>query len=71
MIFKILLKKSNKLRLCIDETAQTYYIGITNAPGAALPETGGIGTTIFTVLGIVLMAGAVAFFTSRKRSSVA
>jgi len=58
-------------RVTIDETAQTYYIGITNAPGAALPETGGIGTTIFTVLGIVLMAGAVAFFTSRKRSSVA
>ncbi|MBQ7034702.1 MAG: LPXTG cell wall anchor domain-containing protein, partial [Clostridia bacterium] len=58
-------------RITIDETVQAYYVGITNAPGSALPETGGMGTTLFTILGIVLMAGAVAFFTSRKRSSVA
>ena len=55
----------------IAENILTVWAEITNKPGAALPETGGIGTTIFTVLGIVLMAGAAAFFTSRKRSSVA
>lgn len=55
----------------IAESILTVWAEITNKPGAALPETGGIGTTIFTVLGIVLMAGAVAFFTSRKRSSLA
>ena len=58
-------------RIAVDESVQAYYIGITNAPGSALPETGGMGTTLFTILGIVLMAGAVAFFTSRKRSSMA
>ncbi len=53
------------------ESILTVWAEITNKPGAALPETGGMGTTLFTVLGVVLMAGAVAFFTSRKRSSVA
>lgn len=53
------------------ENILTVWAEITNKPGSALPETGGMGTTIFTVLGIVMMVGAVAFFTSRKRSSVA
>lgn len=53
------------------DSVLTAWADITNVPGSALPETGGMGTTLFTVGGIVLMAAAVAFFTLRKRSSVA
>lgn len=52
------------------EKILTVWAEITNEPGSALPETGGMGTTLFTVFGILMMAGAAAFFTSRKRSSV-
>ena len=57
--------------LGIAESILTVWADITNQPGATLPETGGMGTALFTVLGVVLMAGAVAFFTLRKRSSAA
>ncbi len=46
-------------------------LSITNRPGNTLPETGGMGTTAFTIGGIVLMAGAIAFFTLRKRNNLA
>ena len=55
----------------IAESILTVWAEITNKPGSALPETGGMGTTVFTILGIIMMVGAAAFFTSRKRSSVA
>ena len=40
---------------------------ITNEPGAALPHTGGIGTTIFYVLGSILTIGCAIFLVSRRR----
>ncbi|MCF0150648.1 MAG: LPXTG cell wall anchor domain-containing protein, partial [Firmicutes bacterium] len=43
---------------------------IVNNVGATLPETGGIGTTIFYVLGGLLMAGAVILLVTKKKMSV-
>ncbi len=40
---------------------------MTDTKLSSLPETGGIGTTIFTVVGIVVMVGAVALFFASKR----
>lgn len=42
---------------------------IVNLTGAELPETGGIGTTIFTVAGIILMLGAVVLLVTKRKMS--
>ena len=44
-------------------------IEVENKTGSLLPETGGIGTTIFTVVGILLMAAAVIVLITKKRMS--
>ena len=41
---------------------------IENSTGTLLPSTGGIGTTIFYAVGIILMAGAVFFVVRRKKA---
>lgn len=42
-------------------------ITIANNKGSTLPETGGIGTTVFYVLGSILVIGAVVLLVSKKR----
>lgn len=56
-------------------TVTTYsYTGtaakIVNYTGTEMPSTGGIGTTIFTVVGGLLMVGAAILFLTKKRSEV-
>ncbi len=46
----------------LDQTAT-----IVNNKGAELPETGGIGTTIFYVVGAILVVGAVVILVTRRR----
>lgn len=42
---------------------------IENSKGSTLPETGGIGTTIFYVVGVVLMLGAGVLLITKRRMS--
>lgn len=42
---------------------------IINKSGATLPETGGIGTTIFYIIGAILVIGAGVVLVTRRRMS--
>ena len=46
-------------------------VGIENNSGTELPETGGIGTTIFYVLGSILVIGAAVLLITKKRMNAA
>ncbi len=46
-----------------------YWVDAPNSAGPTLPSTGGIGTTIFTVVGIILIVGALVLFITKVRMS--
>ena len=49
------------------DTEATDKVTIENNQGATLPSTGGIGTTIFYVLGAILAIGAGILLVTKKR----
>lgn len=49
--------------------SNAFEITVVNQKGSVLPETGGIGTTIFYVLGGLLAAGAIILLVVKKRMS--
>ena len=55
----------------VDMEKGDLLVTVENRIGSTLPETGGIGTTIFYVAGIALMLGAVAVIAAKKRSGEA
>jgi fimbrial isopeptide formation D2 family protein/LPXTG-motif cell wall-anchored protein len=56
-------------RFSINNTDGSISTTVKDTKGGVLPTTGGMGTTIFTVCGIVLMLGASILLVTRKRMS--
>ncbi len=53
----------------VDVTAGTVATAVENVSGAELPSTGGIGTTVFYILGGVLVAAALVLLIAKIRMS--
>ena len=53
----------------VDLTAGSITTTVVNKSGSKLPSTGGMGTTIFYVLGSVLLVGAAVLLITKKRMS--
>ncbi len=47
----------------------TTEVGILNQEGSTLPETGGMGTTMFYIFGAILMLGAAVLLVTKRRIS--
>lgn len=57
---------ATKVTVKIDNIAATAVV-VVNKAGTELPSTGGMGTTVFYVLGAVLVLGAVVLLVTKKR----
>lgn len=67
---KFIISDGNLEAAFIDEIYVTGSgVHVINKNGTMLPETGGIGTTIFYVVGGILVAGSVVFLVTKKRMS--
>lgn len=65
------VENSNEISATVQKTAEaadpTVYKDVVNKKGTELPETGGVGTTIFYIIGGLLMAGALIFLIVRRK----
>ena len=60
---------SGKITFTATKNDGKLETNVINKSGSSLPETGGIGTTIFYVVGVILMLGAGVLLVTKKRMS--
>lgn len=64
---KVVIDKDGKVNASEDNATGVDVIKVLNQTGSELPSTGGIGTTIFYIVGAVLVIGAAVVLVSKKR----
>lgn len=64
---EIAVKDANVEASVSNDTWQSGGVHVVNKTGDLLPSTGGMGTTLFYVIGVVLVAGAAVLLIVRKR----
>ena len=62
-------KVTGEITLTHNKTEGSLSADVVNKKGSTLPSTGGIGTTIFYVVGVILMLGAGVLLVTKKRMS--
>lgn len=62
-------KVKGEITLTADKKKGSLTSDVVNKSGSTLPSTGGIGTTIFYVVGVILMLGAGVLLVTKKRMS--
>ena len=62
-------KFEGEITLVADKKEGSLTSDVVNKSGSTLPSTGGIGTTIFYVVGVILMLGAGVLLVTKKRMS--
>jgi LPXTG-motif cell wall-anchored protein len=65
--FKVDMNGGTNYETKTAETDGTYKLTVVNQAGSTLPHTGGIGTTIFYVIGSILVLGAVILLITMSR----
>lgn len=68
---KVVINVSKKEGTTTPEYDGLIYTDVVNEQGVKLPETGGIGTTIFYIVGGLLAAAAIVLLVAKKRMSSA
>ena len=65
------VQNAAKLTAETDKSDAKLYVKVENKSGTLLPSTGGMGTTLFYVLGSILAVGAIVLLVTKKRMSAA